>query len=180
MDTFEAIRNRHSYRGEFKDDPVSRADLELIIDAGIRAPSGCNAQTTSFVAVDDPHLAAAICELIDRPFTKTAKAFIVCIAEHRAAYGSVSFAVEDCAAAVENMLLAITSLGYASVWLDGVLRKDGIGEKIGAILDVPAGREVRVLLPVGVPGAVCLQRDRKPFEQRAFLNGWNKGQQKWS
>ena len=38
--------------------------------------------------------------------------------------GCVSFATEDCAASVENMLLAVTALGYATVWLDGVLTAD--------------------------------------------------------
>ena len=56
MELFESIRRRHSYRGPFRDQPVRRADPERIVEAGIRAPSGRNAQTTSFVIVDDPEL----------------------------------------------------------------------------------------------------------------------------
>ena len=53
MDVMEAIRNRHSYRGRYRDVPVPREDLVRIMQAGLDAPSGCNKQTTSLIAVDD-------------------------------------------------------------------------------------------------------------------------------
>ncbi len=172
MDLFDAIAKRHSYRGEFEDTVIPREDLERIVDAGIRAPSGCNAQTTRFVVVDDPGKLAAIAELVERPFTTTCKAMIVCVAEHRVVYEDMAFAVEDCAASVENMLLAITASGYASVWLDGMLRKDDIAAQIASILAIPTELDVRVLLPVGVPKEDRQQPDRLPFSDRAWFNGW--------
>ena len=54
MDLFEAIARRYSYRGAFSDAPVLRKDLEKIVQAGIHAPSACNAQVATFVIVDDP------------------------------------------------------------------------------------------------------------------------------
>ena len=54
MNALEAIQKRHSYRGKYKPDPVPRADLITIMQAGLTAPSGCNKQTTSLIAVDDP------------------------------------------------------------------------------------------------------------------------------
>ena len=56
MNTFlELIHSRHSFRGEYQAVPVKREDLIKIMQAGIDAPSGCNKQTTSFIAIDDPH-----------------------------------------------------------------------------------------------------------------------------
>ena len=49
------------------------------------------------------------------------------------------------------MLLAVTALGYATVWLDGALRKDGLAERIGEVLNVPKDKIVRILLPLGIP-----------------------------
>ena len=46
MDVFEAIARRHSYRESFRDEPVPRADLRRIVQAGLQAPSGKNAQTS--------------------------------------------------------------------------------------------------------------------------------------
>jgi len=170
MDVFEAIARRHSYRGGFTGQPIPREHLVRIVQSGIQAPSGCNAQTTSFVVVDDPAVLARLAAIVDRPVVREARAIIVCVVEHRAAYGNTSFAVEDCSAAVENMLLAITALGYATVWLDGVLRTEGKAQAIADVLGVPAGKEVRILLPLGVPKEPGRQRERLPFEARAWFN----------
>jgi len=170
MDLFDAINQRHSYRGEFTAAAVPRADLEKIVQAGIQAPSGCNAQTTSFAIVDNPHLLRQIAEIVDKPVCRSAKAMIVCVTDPRPAYGEVSFAVEDCAAAVENLLLAITALGYASVWLDGALRVEERAARIGRLLGVPPEQAVRILLPVGVPAEPGRQKEKLPFQRRAWFN----------
>ena len=60
MDLFEAMEKRHSYRGSFTDKPVLKEDLVKILDAGLRAPSGKNQQTTEFIIVDDPELVKKI------------------------------------------------------------------------------------------------------------------------
>jgi nitroreductase len=170
MDLFEAIGKRHSYRGGFRNQAIPREDLRKIVQAGLQAPSGCNAQTTSFVVVDEPSLIAQIAGVIDRQGVKEARAIIVCVVDHRPVYQSQSFGAEDCAAAVENMLLAITALGYATVWLDGVLRAEQRAEKIAAILGIPAHLQVRIILPLGVPVAPGTPREKKPFAERAWFN----------
>lgn len=172
MELFEAFAERHSYRGEFKNMPVPREDLAKIVEAGILAPSGCNAQTTSFAIVDDPLLLAEIRKLISMAAVQTAPAMIAVISQGQSTYRGMSFEVQDYAAAVENMLLAISGLGYASVWLDGVLRTGGIAAKIASLLNVPQGKNmaVTVILPVGVPGEKGRQNERLPFEQRAWFN----------
>ncbi|MFZ1933929.1 MAG: nitroreductase family protein [Thermoguttaceae bacterium] len=170
MNLFDAIASRYSYRGEFADSPLPRADLAKIAQAGIQAPSACNAQVVSFVIVDDAKLVRQIAEILGKPFCLTAKAMIVCLADPRPVYSNLSFAAEDCAAAVENMLLAITALGYASVWLDGVVRAEGRAVRIGRLLDVPPDRQVRIVLPIGVPVEPGAQRDRFPFTDRAWFN----------
>ena len=172
MDVLEAIAKRSCYRGEFNDVPVPREILVQILEAGILAPSGCNQQTTSFIAVDDPEIVAKIAEILPTPACKTAKAMIVCIADDRAVYGDISFYKEDCAAAVQNMLLALTSFGYSSVWLDGVLRRNNVAQHIAEILEVPRNKRVQVLLPIGAPAASAPKSTRFPFEKRASFNKW--------
>jgi nitroreductase len=82
----------------------------------------------------------------------------------------VSFAVEDCSAAVENILLAITTLGYATVWIDGWLRGEGRAETVGALLGVPQDKVIRILLPIGVPAEKRSPAEKKPFAERAWFN----------
>ena len=170
MDLFEAIEKRHSYRKDFLDKPVSREDLQKIVQAGIHAPSGCNAQTTSFVIVDDPDIITQIAEILTKPFAAKAKAMILCVVHHKKVYHDMSFAVEDCAAAVENMLLSITALGYASVWMDGVLRMEERADKIAKLLNVPKDLQIRIILPIGVPASQETQPEKEPFNKRAFFN----------
>jgi nitroreductase len=170
MDLFEAIAKRHSYRGTFREVPIPREDLLKIVQAGVQAPSGKNAQTTSFIIVDDAVLLGQIAEMLDRPVCSTARAMIVCVIDPRPVLPGMSFAAEDAAAAVENMLLAITALGYATVWLDGALRTNDLAGRIGRVLGVPPGRSVRILLPLGIPDQPGAQREKLPFDQRAWFN----------
>ena len=170
MDLFEAIEKRYSYRGGFTADPVSHGDLVKIAEAGIRAPSGCNAQSTSFVIVDDKGTIAQMAAIVGKQVVREAQAVIVCVVDPKPVYQGNSFEAEDCAAATENMLLAVTALGYATVWLDGVLRTEGRADKIAELLDVPEEKQVRILLPIGVPSEPGRQADRKPFGERAWFN----------
>jgi nitroreductase/YHS domain-containing protein len=167
MDHFEGIAKRHSYRGGFTDAPVPREDLIKIVQAGIQAPSGKNEQVVSFVIVDHPELLRQVAAIVDRPICTGAKALIVCVIDPRPVMEGISFAAEDCAAAVENMLLAITALGYASVWLDGVLRFENKAARIAHLLGVPDTKTVRVLLPVGVAAEPGCQKEKPAVQQPA-------------
>ena len=60
MDMLELIGRRHSYRGKFRPDPVPREHLTAILEAGLAAPSGCNKQTVSLIAVDAPEVLKAL------------------------------------------------------------------------------------------------------------------------
>lgn len=173
MDLFTAIKKRQSYRGGYKDTSIPRNDLEKIVQAGLDAPSGKNMQTTEFVIVDEAVLVRQIGLLhLNNKAVQQASAFVACICdkEPEAVYEGFSFQVEDCAAAVENMLLSITAMGYASVWVDGWLRVDGRAEKIGQWLGLPGSKIIRVLLPVGIPTETYRQPEKKPFPARAWYN----------
>ena len=173
MDIFKAIENRHSYRGPFTDQPVPRQDLTKIVQAALMAPSGKNCQTTQFVIIDDPELIASISPMHETNLAmQQAKAYIACIVDTNPepVYEGMSFAVEDCAAAVENMLLAITSLGYAAVWIDGWLRVQSRARKIADILSVPKEKTIRIILPIGVPAEQKHQPKKKQFNERAWFN----------
>jgi nitroreductase len=101
-----------------------------------------------------------------------AGAFITCVVDRdpEPVYEGYHFQVEDCAAAVENMLLAVTALGLATVWIDGWLRVEGRAERIGKLIGLSEDKRIRVLLPIGTPAEVCQQKEKLPFEQRAWFN----------
>ena len=175
MNTLEAITKRHSYRGKFKDTPVGREHLKLILEAGLNAPSGCNKQTTSLIAVDDPEVLSRLHAVIDPPVGETAPAAICVLTRKIIAYRDRCFHIHDYSAAIENMLLAITDLGYQSCWYEGhITDTDRIGDKMAKVLGVPDEYELVCFLPVGVPAEEVKPPRKKSFRERAWFNGFGK------
>lgn len=139
----ELIGQRTSYRGQYRDQSVPKETLRAIMEAGLSAPSGCNKQTTSLIAVDDPALLSEIKAMIDPPICETAPALICVLTQRVCAYRDRCFSVQDYSAAIENMLLAIKALGYESCWYEGhITDEDRIGDKIAKRLGVPDGYEL--------------------------------------
>lgn len=173
MDIFEAIAGRYSYRGKYLPTPVPREHLTQILQAGADAPSGCNKQTTSFIAVDDPAVLAKLRAVIDPPVGETAPAMICVLTRKIIAYRDRMFHVQDYSAAIENMLLAIHALGYESCWVEGhITDADRIGDQMAKILGVPEEYELICYLPVGVPEAPGRRPRKKPLADRARFNGF--------
>ena len=175
MNTLDAIRARRSYRGRYLPTPVPREHLSAIMEAGLRAPSGCNKQTTSIIAVDDPEVLAKLRAVIDPPVAETAPAWICVLTRRIIAYRDRCFTVQDYSAAIQNMLLAIVALGYQSCWYEGhITDADRIGDKMARILGVPEEYELVCLLPVGVAADAVNAPKKLPFEERAWFNGFKK------
>ena len=164
------ILSRRSYRGTYLPVPVPREDLRAILEAGLAAPSGCNRQTVSLIAVDDSETLRKIREVIDPPVAATAPAMVFVLSERIIAYRDRCFATQDYAAAIENMLLACEALGYASCWYEGhITDTDRIGDRIARILGVPESRELVCLLPVGIPEGQAKAPQKQPFGARAWF-----------
>ena len=175
MDLLELINRRHSYRGKYESTPVPREDLIKIMEAGLAAPSGCNKQTTSLIAVDDPAVLEKLRQVIDPPVGETAPAMICVLTRRIIAYRDRCYAVQDYAAAIENMLLAITALGYQSCWYEGhITDEDRIGYQMAQILGVPDDYELICFLPVGIGQSEPIPPKKKTFEERAWFNGFPK------
>lgn len=176
MDFWQVVERRRSYRGKYESAPVPREHLTRIMEAGLAAPSGCNKQTVSLIAVDDPSLLARLREVIQPPVGETAPAMICVLTRRVFAYRDRCFAEQDYAAAIENMLLAAVSLGYESCWIEGhITDTDRIGDQMARILGVPEAYELVAFLPVGVAAEPRKAPSKLPFEERAWFNGFPGG-----
>lgn len=141
MDALEAIRRRRSVR-KYTGDPIPREHLEQIVDAGRLAATGNNRQPWDFIVVTD---GAMIDKLkVASRWMEQAGAIIAVVMDP-----SSRWWLEDGSAAVENMLIASTALGYGSCWLEGyTLPRE---EEFKALLGVPEGKRLLTLVPIGVP-----------------------------
>jgi nitroreductase len=173
MTVLEAMKTRTSYRGEYKSTIVPRSDLVKIMEAGLAAPSGCNKQTTSLIAVDDAKTLNKLRKIIHPQVAETAPAIICVLTQKTIAYRDRCFHVQDYSAAIQNMLLAVVGLGYQSCWYEGhITDSDGIGKKMAGILGVPDDYELVCFLPIGIATQPTKYPDKKPFSERAWFNGF--------
>lgn len=170
MDVLQTARARHSYRKDFLSTPVPREHLTQILQAALTSPTGCNAQTTKFVAVDDPNKLAALSALTGQRYTATATAAILVFTKVTPTYKGNSYHVQDYAAAVQTILLALTELGYASCWVEGQIQENGIAQKMAQVVEAPADMELAVYLPLGVPAQAVAGVSKVAFDQRAWFN----------
>ncbi len=175
MDILELMLSRRSYRGTYTAQKVPRSDLVKIMEAGLAAPSGCNKQTCSLIAVDDPDILRSVKSVIVPPVAETAPALICVLTKRIPAYRDRCFVIQDYSAAIENMLLAIVALGYQSCWYEGhITDADNIGRKIADILGVPEDWDLVCLLPVGIAEGTAAAPKKKAFGERAWFNGFGK------
>ncbi len=174
MTVLSAIQERTSYRGLYQSTAVPRDDLLKIMDAGLAAPSGCNKQTTSLIAVDDPDILEQLHRVINPPIGNTAPAMICVLTQRIISYRNKTYYIQDYSAAIQNMLLAIIELGYQSCWIEGhVTDEDQIGRQMADILGVPKDYELVCFLPVGYSAEPLTKAKKKPNELRACFNRWS-------
>ncbi len=123
--TIETIMARRSIR-KYKDTPVSRDTMNIIMQCGINAPNGQNRQSWEVRVVDNPELLAQMSQAMSdsHPGMEFAKEcfrgapVMVFIARDL----SYDFSAYDCGLMAENMMLSAWSLGVGSICLGSPVR----------------------------------------------------------
>lgn len=155
MDALDAIANRHSSRS-FKPDPISKEDLEKIVNAGRLAASGKNEQPWEFVVVTDRAMLGKIADLTDYgKFIAGASACVALFCRETMYY------LEDGATAAQNVLVAATALGWQSCWVSGDKRH--YAPAVGQLLSVPSGIKLIALLAIGHETHSEPRRSKRPL-----------------
>lgn len=151
-DLFEAIRERRSER-HFKPDPVPDDTVRRIVDCGLKAPSAGNMQPWQFLIVKRPELRADLSKAaFGQKFVEDAPVVIVVLADPgRSAgrygnRGSDLYCIQDTAAAVQNMLLAVVAFGLGACWV-------GAFDEAAAsrALELPEHLRPVAMIPIGYP-----------------------------
>lgn len=135
----ENIYIRRSIR-KYKPEQIQDQELNQIIEAGRFAPSGGNSQTNHFVVIQKTEILKELKELVIQEYSKLEvtenmyKALKVAILKSQKGNYDFCFnaptliiatnlrdynnAIADCAVALENMMLAATSLNIGSCWIN--------------------------------------------------------------
>jgi len=169
MDTLEAIRKRRSIR-KYRRDSVPANLVEEIIGAGMMAPSAGNQQPWHFVVVDDRQMLDGI--IANHPHAGALKeapaAILVCgdlrLEKHK------GYWVQDCSAAIQNMLLAAHAAGLGTVWLGVYPREDRV-RGLSKLFGLPGEVIPIAVIAVGYPAENRDSPDR--FDNtRIHRNKW--------
>ncbi len=110
----QTIFARRSIR-KYTDEPVSEADIQTLLEAAMSAPSASNRKPWQFVVVTERQVLDALAEA--HPYGKMLFDATLCIAVCGDTTDEGQYWVQDCSAATENLLLAVTALGLGAVWL---------------------------------------------------------------
>jgi nitroreductase len=115
MDVLEAIFTRRSIR-KFTGEPVTDQELETILRAGFQAPSAHNYQPWEFIVLRDKINMGKIAKVhtYAKMLTHAEACIIVC--GDKIKQTMTGFLVEDCSAAIQNILLAAHGIGLGAVW----------------------------------------------------------------
>lgn len=153
MEVFEAIKRRRSIR-RFKEEPFPEDLLKKLLDAARMAPSAGNVQPWKFFVVRNKDIQAKLADAaLGQTWMLSAPVMIVVCADldrAKASYGrrgSELYALQDTAAAIQNILLGATGAGLASCWV-GAFREEMAANILGIDYDVL--RPVAII-PLGYP-----------------------------
>ncbi len=153
MDAVEVLRGRRSVRVYDPHRPVTREQIETIVDCGRLAASARNVQPWEFVVVTDPGVRAVIASLAaNGPFISDAP---VCIA---VACAEGPYYLEDGCNATENLLLAAHALGLGSCWVAG--DKKPYAGAVAELLGIPNSHRLVSLVSVGYAAVVPSPKKR--------------------
>ncbi|MBD3306416.1 nitroreductase family protein [candidate division KSB3 bacterium] len=165
MEVLEAIRTRRSIR-KFTDQDVSDELVEKILTAGIWAPSGKNNQLWRFAVVKDPQFKAELAKLTKHTdILENAPVLILVFVDHTVTYDAVKDA-NSIGACVQNMLLAIHSLGLAAVWIAEILKNK---DEVKGRCQAPDPYELMAVVALGYGAETGGQGTRNGLEDVVFL-----------
>ena len=152
------IMTRTSIR-QYTNEPVSKADIETMLRAGMAAPTAVNRQPWHFVAVTDKEKLA---ELAGRRgmIQQAGVAIVVCGNMDKAMQGPAqAFWIQDCSAATENILLAANALGLGAVWTGCYPMEDRVAE-VSKVLKLPKTIVPLCVIAIGHPAEQPTPKDK--------------------
>lgn len=190
----EAMFSQRSIR-RFRPDPIPTQDLQVILEAAIRAPSGGNRQPARFLVLNDPKIIREFGALYreawwakrrdeKRPWTSREQI----PAEDRGSTSAARLADEikdapciilalttsrnaasSVIPSVQNLMLAARALGIGSV---PTTLHAQVLERVYALLGIPAELEFHLCIPLGYPRGKFGPTQRRPSAEVTYLNHW--------
>lgn len=169
MDIQEALLNRRSIR-KYKNQKISKEDLNAILKAAMYAPSAMNLQAWQFIVIDDKQILAETIKSIPyaEMLRQSAAAIIVC--GDSSVEKNESWLLQNCSAVIQNILLSAYGLGIGSCWI-AIHGMDDVYRNIKTQFKLPENIVPVSLISLGYPNETVTVEER--FNQdKIHHNKW--------
>jgi len=143
IDAIQAMRTRRSIR-TYSSQPVERKIIEEIVDCARLAPTAMNDQPWDFVVITSKEALASIPPMLGHAEFIANAAFAVLVLAR-----DTNYAVDDCCAATENLLIAGAAHGLGSCWVAGT--KQAYGPVVAKAFGAPEDRQLIAIVSFGYP-----------------------------
>lgn len=155
MDALETLLTRRSIR-KFTEQTIPDEDVTILLKCAMLAPSARNEQPWHFVVVTNQEVRDKLSRVT--PYTHMAAnaPLVIIVCGDTKEDKSGGFWVQDCSAAIENILLAARSMNLGSVWC-GIYPKEERVKAMAEILNIPD--HVKAL------GMICIGSPAQPFKE---------------
>lgn len=150
MDVIEAIYKRRSIRN-YLDKQVEKDSIITLLKAAAAAPTAANCQPWEFIIIDDTQKLSELKEELVFARYNAPAAIVVCGNMELSFKGpGREMWVQDCSAAIENMLIAATGIGLGTVWI-GVYPLDSNVRAVKRMLNMPEHVTPLGIVYIGYP-----------------------------
>lgn len=166
MEFSEVIAKRRSVRHFNNRIEVSDAEVNLLLEAAVTAPTAGNIQPWRFVVVRSPEARERLAQAMGQRWATAAPVVIVVCVDPRpcaaryGARGEALYSIQDSAAAVTTILLAAVDRGLASCWI-GAFDDEAVREAIGVAKPITP----IAVLPVGRSAEAAAKPLRRPLSE---------------
>lgn len=169
MNLKEAILKRRSIR-KFSDELISDELINELLISAMAAPSARNQQPWEFYVIKNNEVLTKIRSVAKNFDFNNTLSIVVCGNKERSiTQNDNDFWIQDCAAAVENILLSATSLGLGAVWcgLFPVLERSNA---IKEIINVKDNIVPMALIQMGIPAEEKEERTQYKSDYVHFID----------
>lgn len=169
MEIQEALLNRRSIR-KYKDQKISKENLDKILNAAMYAPSAMNLQAWQFIVIDNKEVLIESIKSIPyaEMLKESANAIIVC--GDSLVEKNESWLLQNCSAATQNILLSAHGLGIGSCWI-AIHGMDDVYKNIKNQFSLPENIVPVSLISLGYPDETVTTEERYK-QDKIHYNKW--------
>jgi nitroreductase len=169
MEVQEALLRRRSIR-KYKNQKISKENIDKILKAAMYAPSAMNLQAWHFIVIDDRDILIETIKSISyaEMLKQSSAAILVC--GDSSVEKNDSWLLQNCSASIQNILLSAYGLGIGSCWI-AIHGMDDVYKNVKAQFKVPESIVPVALISLGYPDEEVKAEERYK-EEKIHHNNW--------